>query len=411
MTPPLEADGESSFLAVAREIAARLRETSVRVKGGSVTWLSPEATAERLVPLGPHLYDGTAGISLFLAAMESAQGDGDWGELSRQAIFPLRRRLGDLAAAPDRAGRVRLGIGGLSGLGAFIYTFVSVGQLLGEPALIQEAHGLLSLFTPERIAQDEHLDVVLGSAGAILALLALDRVSPGPGPDGRTPAEVASECAAHLLGKRISWTGGPRAWPPGPGQTPLSGLAHGAAGVCLALLRLYKRTGRADLWEAAREGLAFERSLYSPGQRNWRDMRVPEVRFLDMWCHGAPGIALARLGALDVADDPAIRAEIAAALDRTRALPLSQEDHLCCGNLGRAEILARASQILDDPDLLVAARTIAGQVLERSRRQGGFGLPHGSETVPSLFKGIAGIGYSFLSLTTAPPNNSVLLLR
>jgi type 2 lantibiotic biosynthesis protein LanM len=410
MTIPSESDLATSFFAAAREIAVRLRETSVKGKGGSVTWLNPAAGAAGPVPLGPHLYDGTAGIALFLAAMEAVQGDGEWGEMSRQAILPLRRRLAELAASPERAGGVRLGVGGLSGLGAFVYAFVTLGQLLDEPALIDEAHGLLPLFALERIAGDEHLDVVLGSGGAILALLALDRARPEPGSDGRTAVEVASECASHLLARRVSVQGGPRAWPPGPGLAPLAGFAHGAAGICLALLRLYKRTGQADLWAAAQEGLVFERGLYSPEERNWRDMRVPEIRFLDMWCHGAPGIALGRLAALDVADDPAIRVEIAAALARTRAVPLSSEDHLCCGNLGRAEILSSAGQILGDPDLLSASRALAWQVLERGREQGGFGLPDGSLDAPSLFKGIAGIGYSFLRLATRSPNNSILIL-
>jgi lantibiotic modifying enzyme len=77
---------------------------------------------------------------------------------------------------------------------------------------------------------------------------------------------------------------------------PLAGLSHGAAGIAWALLALFARTGEERFRTAARGGIAFERSVFSTEAGNWRDLRDPEhARFPTAWCHGAPGIGLARL--------------------------------------------------------------------------------------------------------------------
>lgn len=386
--------------AIARDLAKR----RVFAKDGSVTWLGPKYSQEenryKRVPLPPHLYNGTAGIAVFLAAAERFLGDGS-GALCREAIAPLRRMLAGLAADPERGRRSKIPVAGMTGLGSYVYTLLKVGAFLDDPDLLREAHALTALFTPERIAADEALDVVTGSAGAILALLALDRVAPEPNAAGFTPLEAASALGRHLLDRRASFEGRPRAWPwPGnEDRAPLTGYSHGAGGICCALLRLYARTRDPELWEAAQEGLAFERSVYSPEHKNWRDLRVPYPRFMFAWCHGAPGVALARLGALDVADDAEIRDDVRNGLETTLTLEETWLDSLCCGNVGRAEILLYAHGRLGEPHLLDEARRLVESALDRRAANGDFGwIPLGWENVhdPSLLRGAAGIGYTLL---------------
>jgi type 2 lantibiotic biosynthesis protein LanM len=395
--------GPDRLVRAAAAIAARLCASAVRGTDGSLAWIGPRYLPAddvyELTVLGADLYGGTAGIALFLAACGSHLEDATCRDLALRAIAPLRQ------APPEAWQRLRLGIGGLTGIASILYAFLWIGELLGEPELAQEALGRSALLTPERIAEDEDLDVVSGSAGAILALLALDEVAPGPNPAGRTALEIAGECADHLLSHHVAADGDhPRGWP-SRGDPPLAGFSHGAAGICHALLRLSARTGRRDLREAALEGLAFERGLYSPKDGNWRDPRRPRERPQATWCHGAPGIALARLGILHLLDDPVVREklreEIRIALETTRSQPLSAIDHLCCGNLGRAEILHEASVVLGDPAGLAEAREIAGRVLLRAERSGQFGCaPFGGSALTdlSLFRGEAGIGLALLRL-------------
>jgi type 2 lantibiotic biosynthesis protein LanM len=392
------------LLEQAKEIASQIRAAAVPARGGSVAWLQPEsAPGAPRAALAPQLYGGMTGIVLFLAACHRVYRDGESREMALAALAPLRGKLQEWTQSRERASSLGLGIGGLIGIGSLVHSFVQCGTWLDEPDLVREAHVLSGLFTPERIARDEYLDVVLGSAGAVLALLGLHERLPEPNQEGFSPLAAAAACGDHLLARRVSFEGGPRAWPPLPDRPPSSGFSHGAAGVCFALLRLYRATGREDYLEAAQEGLAFERGLYSPEQRNWRDTRVTYPRYLTMWCHGAPGIVLGRLAGLDVLDTPEVRRDIENGLATTRAVPLTDVDHLCCGNFGRADILLYASRKLSDEALAEEGREIARQALDRARANGRFGLSspgEGAPVSPALFTGIAGIGYALLRLAS-----------
>ena len=55
-------------------------------------------------------------------------------------------------------------------------------------------------------------------------------------------------------------------------------------------------------------------------------------RFLVTWCHGAPGIALARLGSLSIYQTDEILQDVEVALQTTQKYGLQGVDHLCCGN-------------------------------------------------------------------------------
>lgn len=402
-------EGRARFLTHAAVIGAQLRDHAVERPGGGITWNPPAGRdGEQAGKLGPDLYAGVLGIALFLAALDHVRSRDDHRELVTRAIAPLRRTLRELAGDTDRAQRLRFQLGGFVGLGAFVYTFVRIGGWLDEPALVGEAHDLTRLLTTDCILGDGHLDVVDGSAGAVLALLALDAVAPEANAAGATPLALASACARHLLDRRVSHEGRPRAWA-GHGKPPLGGFAHGAAGIGYALLRLFARTGDEALRAAALEGFAFEDSLFQAGAANWLDPRTGRLLEQRAWCHGAPGIALGRLGALDVHD---ARAELGPLLQGTRSIPDTTLDHLCCGNLGRADILLHAHQALGDDQPLNDALALAGRTVDRAEEAGGFALVRPGEAPglrPSLFHGISGVGLALLRL--AAPGSLPCILR
>jgi len=398
----------TELVEAAEELAEQIWLRRRTEPGGKPNWVAPRSTGltepVQTMPIGPYFYSGLAGISYFLAALYRVLGKEEQRARSLEVLQGVRAQVASVLSSPARAQNLRIGIGGTFGLGSLIYAFTRIGQFLEEPQLVEEAHQLTLLLTPEKIATDRLLDIVTGSAGAILALLALQELRPDANGRGASPLDVACDCAAHLLSQRSSFENGPRTWVTMEGRPPLSGFSHGAAGICYALLRLYEKTGGLELLEAAKEGLAFERSTYAPEHGNWRDMRVLDKaspRFLTNWCHGAPGIALGRLGALHVIDSPEIRNEIRAALDTTEALPQTLLDHLCCGNMGRVEILAYAAERLEEPCLLLAALDLVGRVLHRARKRGTFGCTDDpSEFDAAFFVGAAGIGYEMLRLAS-----------
>lgn len=376
--------GCDPLLTAAGAVSRRIREAYCRVLEGGVVWLAPDRPG-----LGPHLYDGTTGLAVFLAAYDHVVGGDAHRETVLGTLAPLRRKLRGLAADPARAVRLALPVGGMMGVGSWIYGLVRVGGWLRDPSLVEDAHEATVLFTPERIAADRRLDVVTGSAGAILALLALDGVRPGPNPAGDTPLELAAAFAAHLVEQRVAAAGGHRAWPDPEGRV-LGGFAHGASGNAFALLRLFGRTGDPALRDAALEGISSERALFDARADSWWDPRTDRPLQDVAWCHGAPGIALARLGALDVQDDPEVREELGMLVRKTRGVADRDSDDLCCGNSGRAEILLRAGRSLHDGFLLDDARALAMRVIGRGIRGSG----------PTLFHGLAGIGYMLLTVSS-----------
>ncbi|HET6231943.1 MAG TPA: lanthionine synthetase LanC family protein [Longimicrobiaceae bacterium] len=406
--PEGDCSGHTAFISEATRIGEVVNERSVQQPDGSATWLSPTTGA----PLGPTLYDGTLGIALFLAALDRVHGDGRHRALVLRAVAPLRRTVRALAADADRARRLRLGTGGLTGAGAFVYGLARIGEWMGEPELVRDAHLATVLLTRERIAGDDRLDVTDGSAGAVLALLALDGLCSSANTADATPVEIALDCAAHLLERRTSYSGRPRAWP-GRDWPPLGGYAHGATGVALALMRLYERTGREELRVAALEGIAFERGLYDGETDNWWNPRYERPLEQSAWCHGAPGIALGRAGGLGAYDDAEVRAEIGRTLRSTRLLPDCPIDHLCCGNFGRVEILVTAGHATGDADALEHARGLAARSIARADAAGGYVLARTDEPEgvrSSLFRGLAGVGMALLRLARPDAVPSPLLL-
>src|SRR5215208_1191926 len=111
----------------------------------------------------PYLYDGAAGIALFLAALSRVSASAEQRERSLAAIAPVRRKIAELATDPQRAS-MRIGIGGCIGLGSLLYCFLHIGELAGEPELRAEALAILPLLTPERIQKDASGDLLYGGA-------------------------------------------------------------------------------------------------------------------------------------------------------------------------------------------------------------------------------------------------------
>lgn len=184
----------------------------------------------------------------------------------------------------------------------------------------------------------------------------------------------------------------------GRSRQPLTSFSHGAAGIVLALSRLWAETGDRRFRAGALKGLAFERAVFDETEGNWPDLRQADVGFGVGWCHGAPGIGLARLAGRGILDDPTIDEEIEAALRWTEVHAVEPPVNLCCGEPGRIDLLLTAGLDLDRPVLVEIARARAAEMLDAARKRR-FQFPLGDHRRnPSLFQGLAGVGYQLLRL-------------
>ncbi|NMG07797.1 type 2 lantipeptide synthetase LanM [Brasilonema sp. UFV-L1] len=394
-------------------IALDLEKRAICSAEGSVGWITfahiVKAQRFQLQPMEFGLYDGSCGVALFLAALEAVTGDNGFRKLTVGALQPLRKVLHNSNSKSGQKITKRIGIGGAMGIGSILYALVRISQLLGEPALLQDAKIAALLITPECIAADSDLDVMLGAAGAILGLLALHRATANS-----TVLEQAIICGHHLLNNRTPSDAGFRTWATLNGKL-LTGFSHGAAGIAYALLQLYETTQDTVFLEAAQEAIAYERSVFSSEAINWPDLRWEKASFTARsWCHGAPGIGLARLGSLKILDTPEIRQEIEVALKKTQQFGLQGVDNICCGNFGKMEVLIVAAQQLSRPELLQTVKRQASSLVAKAQQIGSFYLSHHlpkDAYIPSLFMGTAGIGYELLRIAYPDRLSSVLLFN
>src|SRR5580698_2438388 len=281
-----------TFTAAADRIAAELSHYAIR-RGPSVAWIGldwlGDSEFSQLVCLGPDLYNGTCGIGVFLAAHAAVTGNKASAELAYAGLAQLRSNLKSRNAA--RMARA-LGLGGAVGLGSVVYALAVMATCLHDDDLLADARQAAELFTDDLITADKQLDVVSGSAGAILSLLRLHR-------DTRSDDVLrrAVKCGEHLLGQPRLGPEGQRTWVgQGSGPRGLNGMSHGAAGFAYALTSLAQATGRQEFAQAAGECIAFENSSYDAQRHNWPDLReAGGLLWPCQWCHGAPGIGLARI--------------------------------------------------------------------------------------------------------------------
>ncbi len=405
------------LLAFATLIADHLERTAVR-SDETATWVglhqTPPGQHYEIRPVGHDLYAGGAGIAVFLAGLSSVTGNARYVSLSRGAVDLLVTSIDEFG--PRLASRI--GVGGFTGIGGMAYALSTVGRILGEEAYVAAARRAALGVTSEFIRNCVNSDLVTGLAGYLVVLLDLAE-------DSAAPRSVLDQLAekALLVGTRLAEIqeeteiGG--AWRSSEGLL-LTGLSHGAAGISMALAKLWSAT-RVDSYQAAaRNGLTYERAVFDRSEGNWPDFagarRHPNRPvFMTQWCHGAPGIALSRMAILEYMDEPLLRDEIEVAIETTLAARVTPRDHLCCGNLGRALVLLEAGRRLSRPGLVVSANDMATTVIRRAAgTSSDASLPHWGIAHPSmnpgLMQGIAGIGYALLQLARPELAPSVLLL-
>ncbi|MBO9609292.1 MAG: type 2 lantipeptide synthetase LanM, partial [Paenibacillaceae bacterium] len=407
---PADAETENAkLLRAAIAIADRLSRRAIVAEDGTRTWIVPGYGSVNLRqrPMPYHLYGGSCGIALLHASLYRSTGDERHREETLATLRLLRRRLTTRDA--DGKSPLRESIGGFSGLGSIVYTFISIAQWIGEPQLLREAAAVAALMTDESIAADDKFDVMDGAAGALLGLLALYRAT-----GEAEQLRQASCCGEHLLARRTKLCSGHESWL--VAGKALAGFAHGAAGIAYALLKLHQAAPDPRLAEAAAEAIRYERDLFDNERGVWPDLREGAddgPGLVDAWCNGAAGIGLARLDGLAALDNPAIRSDIDKALGIV-VHPQRREhgkDGVCCGLMGRAELLLSASLALGRGDLAGEARQRALRCADKYGtpfRYDDGSLPLYEE--PGFFQGIAGIGYELLRIRSPELLPNVLVL-
>lgn len=372
--------------------------------GARCNWIGPTAVggqrdsvlwAHR--PLGPNLYDGTSGIAMFLAELARVTGD----EVVRKtALGAMRQALESI----NEANSTPLTDGLYVGRIGIALAAASVAEALGCSKLRAEA-GRLARAATMGVNDSWEFDIISGSAGTIIGLLALR----GMLDSDEMLLAGAIQAGDRLLAQAACRDDGTIAWY-SPGRTepsPLTGFSHGAAGGGYALFELWAATSETRFRAAAEQSFKYEDSLLDQKSGNWPDLRKQDYQrsrvrsFQTYWCHGAPGIALARLRAYQLTGDTQWRRDAETGLRTTEwivraCLETGTGNYsLCHGLLGNCEVLAFGDEILGTSKCGLCAG-VAAMGAERCAK--GYWLDGGTPyaTAPSLLTGAAGIGYAYL---------------
>jgi lantibiotic modifying enzyme len=401
-------------LDAAIKIGEKLCETAFwNVGEVECNWMAPGVTGSSVhggstncLALGPDLYAGSTGIALALADLYVQTGSEAFGRTAIGALLRSIRHLRDFSttSSPLSFHGGQLGVA---------YAAKRIMFQLHNDKFHKDIESLLQE-VPAAIERHHHLDFAGGNAGAIPILIAFSQF-----PKYRHLFDLALRCGDELC-TLANWTGECCSWNASQATgldfpTPLAGFAHGTAGIALALLELYKETGTKKYVDTARGALAYEDTLYSESENNWLDVRFPHNReggtlsgsFPTAWCHGAPGIALARVRArkLDAEYGQSYEKSFRTALQTTitaadRLLRLSRSDaSLCHGIIGLSEVILICSEFLSDNEYNSISVNIATKTAEKYIRSGDWPCGIGADALhPSLMLGIAGIAHHFMRI-------------
>jgi lantibiotic modifying enzyme len=151
---------------------------------------------------------------------------------------------------------------------------------------------------------------------------------------------------------------------------------------------------------------------------NWPDYRTPadggpadgsdRSATLHAWCHGSPGIGLARAASLAYTDDPDVVGDLEVALRSWQAARAMANHSLCHGELGNLEMLTVVRGT--GRDLAGVWDERVGAMLDRFEAAGPVCGTPGAISTPGLMVGLAGIGHGLLRLGFPDLVPSVLLL-
>ncbi len=402
---------EAALLA-ARHVAEHLVGRALKQEDRA-SWLGLTLLRERdwtIQPVGADLYSGAPGIALFFAYFDHVAGDAASRAVAQTVVRQLTRRL--VSTLEDTAAAfLPSSLGAFGALSGAVYALSHIGALWADHDVIDLAERLV-LALRDHVDADRTLDIIGGTAGFIMAASALEHVRSTPAT--RRALKHAAEC---LIARGEERAGG-LSWSTSlPASQPLTGMSHGASGIALALLAAGRLVNHPPFIHAAIRAMCYERRCFEPTRMNWPDYRIlpgrdeNELAWMWAWCHGAPGIGLARLDALGSSDDAELASDLAAALASTARCGFGSNDSLCHGDLGNLELFVRAHELGYRGEWEDALATHSSRLVTRLQ-EGHWrcGVPGGVET-PGLMTGLAGIGYGLLRIAAPERVPSLLALE
>lgn len=304
--------------------------------------LDNKCGAVNILPCGMYLYDGLAGILVFLYILSTYSSQMKY----TKACETLEQQLFTYTDTVNRSHKdVQSNCSGLyNGEGAVVYTYLILYWISGNQLYIEYAERHAKIL--KVVAQNDiHCDLLDGKAGAIVVFCYMYLSSNKP-----EYLEFAELIADKLISEAVDMDSG-IGWRQADGGIPLLGMAHGNSGIIVAFSKLYKLTGNKKYYLCIKRALRFEDYNYNFQTGDWLDFRggSNKVNFTETipaaWCHGAGGILLSRIMLTEIKMEQEDREQVLADIERAfsyvQKRGLRKEMCLChgeCGNFLISEV-------------------------------------------------------------------------
>ncbi|WP_083215619.1 type 2 lanthipeptide synthetase LanM [Secundilactobacillus paracollinoides] len=382
-------------------------------KNNDVNWIQAVLSTEadnswEISKMGMYLYDGIAGIAIFVNAF-LAQNQNFLDKKYLQLKIALDNTLFKYVdqCLFDKNFFDDKSLGAFYGESSIAYTFQILFRITQNKLYFEYARKICD-HLPNQVENDDICDYLLGSAGAINVFVNMFELT-----GNKKYLNISMSLLDHIeKSARVAFPDNSIAWKSDMASDPLAGLSHGASGFILSFSRLYKATKDKRILDLISNTLNFEDKLYDHNLHNWRDNRIIQGQRNYKnninpvaWCHGSSGILLARLAVkrncANVNND-LVERDIRLAIDSIKRMGNRDQNCLCHGSFGNVLCLLEAQDeltIQDQKDLEIIKLKMAKKVLEG---HWSCGLPPQYENT-SFMLGISGIGYALLKM-----NNSKL---
>lgn len=364
-----------------------------------VNWMGVKPIGEKgnsywqIRPLGMYLYDGIGGIGIFYHALNHYLCDEKLHKNCEAFDNTLFQYTNDMLERTE--GLESESSGAFAGEASIVYIYEVLYSITKKMKYLEYAKNHAKILK-KSVSHDLNNDIIYGNAGAIIVLLNLYHLT----------QDISYLEWANIAGKRLVKNQKEGGWY-NRDEEMLTGFSHGISGIVFALAILNSENDKQEYRSAIDCGIFCEDTMYVENYNNWLDNRKEaqkqESKFMAAWCHGAPGILLARskiynLMPEESAAKPLVLQDINKALVATEKYGFSDNDCLCHGNLGNSEILLEYTRELKKGNMeqkYREVRTIIAQGILNDTYDCARHYLYGYK-IPGFMTGVSGMAYSLL---------------
>lgn len=292
----------------------------------------------KIKPMGYYLYDGLSGMLLLLEVLRKnyeVKGVESIVDTLQKMLFCYTENgINNLKILQSQ------NTGAYDGESSIVYTYLTLYEITANILYLKYAEIHIKI-VKRLLDMDKKYDLVNGNAGAIMVLMKMYRLTKEKSYlENAKYAVNLLENSAVKMKKGIGWITGRE-------KRPMAGMAHGNAGILMAIMEVWEVTKSEHLMRLTWEIWKYENSLYTKNTNNWKDIRGEEESDKEIgsvaWCHGAAGVLISRLAMVNKLDKEEIKGvlnrDIERAYKKLKDYWRRDSCSLCHGSLGNLLIL------------------------------------------------------------------------